>query len=66
MKVRCQIVRSDKGYEGVITNESGVTVFNSGFCDTAEDADAEMERIILRNKWNVQTWPDQHKETIHD
>lgn len=54
MQVMCQIVRSDRGYEGVIQkSDTGETVYNTGFQNCAEDADGMMESVILRNGWNV-------------
>lgn len=56
MTVRCQIVRSERGYEGVIVNESLVTVYNTGFCSCAEDAESELENVILRSGWEAVPW----------
>jgi hypothetical protein len=53
MTVMCQIVKSNQGYEGVILTPAGVTVYNTGFCGCAEDADGLMEAVILRNGWRV-------------
>ncbi len=53
MTVMCQIVQSDSGYEGIVQTESGVVVYNTGFQGCAEDADGEMARVILNNKWRV-------------
>lgn len=53
MKVKCQIARSDRGFEGVITDRFGVTLYNTGFQGCAEDADGLMEIVILKNKWEV-------------
>ncbi len=54
MTVMCQIVRPDKGYEGVVEDsKTGQTVYNTGFQRCAEDAEGLMEGIILRNNWEV-------------
>jgi len=55
VKVMCQIVRSDRGYEGVIQNaETGQTLHNTGFQPCAEEADDQMKLVILRNRhWTV-------------
>jgi hypothetical protein len=54
VQVRCQIVYSDCGYEGVIQEaQTGKTVYNTGFVGCAEDADGFMECTILRNGWEV-------------
>lgn len=56
MTVKCKIVRSERGYEGVIVNESDVTVYNTGFCSCAEDAESRLEVVILRNGWKAVPW----------
>jgi hypothetical protein len=54
MKVMCQIVNSDHGFEGVIQNaDTGETVYNTGFQSCAEDADGLMEGKIVQNRWDV-------------
>ncbi len=56
MTVKCQIIQSERGYEGVIVNLSGITVYNTGFQGCAEDADGLMECTIIRNGWKVVPW----------
>lgn len=52
--VMCQIVNSDRGFEGVIQNaQTKQTLYNTGFQECAEVADGMMETVILRN---VSTW----------
>lgn len=52
MKVRCQIINGPSGYEGVITNESGATVYHV-IEPCAEDANGMMELAIINNGWEV-------------
>lgn len=54
MTVMCQIVRSDRGCEGIIQQATtNQTVYNTGLCECPEDAESMMESTILRNKWDV-------------
>lgn len=57
MTVMCQVVWSERGYEGVIVDEATFeTLYNTGFQCCAEDCDGLMEGVILRNGWKAVPW----------
>jgi hypothetical protein len=52
--VRCQIIGTSEGYQGVITDaRTGETLFDSGFQGCPEDCDGLMEAAILRHGWRA-------------